>query len=427
MDWTDTCIDRLMGGDSINLVGLDGSGRTRGLRMIAAALNPSDWTSHVWTPSDLASMQRREIRAKIDSLCHSDRIPVLLVDDFGALLMAQNGSWLEGFLFGRAFGSAAGDSPSLRCVVVTHPRDREIDGPGSGLRERAHHMHPPEWTPTTLDMTRFGCRTAEELHLLTGFNSKLIRVGGDTPDARRGAVRSTARRLLPAWIGQLDTDHQNRLERILSRAQPPRWRQDDADPSLTPIVVPNWSENPTRCAITDCMEIDDLGKLLVGQPWPHRDPRAAARRFCARCGSDPKPMWVDNFLSDTDQLDFMRLVEFLQMVLAGLPRATSIRLLSRNWVGGHPVRAAEIATALRQAGCSPDVEKRLHWRLYDKRDVGNLHGRELVLGKRRATFRLPPADIVIGEADTGNETDAPVAFRSSASTFAAWKSGTTVV
>ena len=109
------------------------------------------------------------------------------------------------------------------------------------------------------------------------------------------------------------------------------------------------------------------------------------------------------------------------MVLAGLPRATSIRLLSRNRVGGHPVRAAEIATALRQAGCSPDVEKRLHWRLYDKRDVGNLHGRELVLGKRRATFRLPPADIVIGEADTVNETDAPVAFRSSASTFAAWE------
>ena len=427
MDWTDSCVDRLIGGDSINLVGLDGSGRSRGLHMIAAALDARDWTSLVWTPGTVGSMGRREIREAIDSLCHSDRIPVLLVDDFGELLVGQNGLWIEGVLFGRVFGSAAEDSPSLRCVVVTHPRDREIVGPGSGLRERAHYVHPPEWTPTSLDLIRFGCRTAEELLLLTGLNSKLIRVGGDTPDARRGAVLSTASRLLPAWIGQLATGHQDRLERILSSTPPPRWRQDDADPALTPIVVPNWSENPTRCAIADCIQIEDLRGLLVGQPWPHRDLRAAARRFCARCGSDPKPLWVDNFLSDTDQLDFERLVEFLQMVLVGLPRTTRICLLSRNWVRGKPVRAAKIVAALRRAGCSSDVELRLHWRLYDKRDVGNLHGRELVLGKRRATFRLPPADIVIGQVDTGNETDAPVSFRTSASAFAAWDSGITVI
>ena len=341
--------------------------------------------------------------------------------------MGKDGSWLEGLLFSKVFGAAAGDSFSHRCVVVTHPRDREIVGPGSGLRERARHVHPPEWIPTTEVIALFGCTNAEELRLLTGFNSKLIGAGGPNPDSRRGTVRSMARRLLPNWVGQLDTDHQKRLEFILSRAQPPRWRQDDADPTLTPIAIPNWAENPTRCVISDCICVDDLRQLLVGQPWPHRDLHNAVRRFYARCGSDPKPLWVDNFLSDTDQLDFSRLVEFLHMVLADLPSTTTIDLLSRNSVGGHPVDPADIRMALRRTGCSPELERRLHWRLYDRRDVGNLHGRQLILRKRRATFKLPPAQIIIGQTDPGNEADAQESFASSRPAFEAWKTGTTVI
>ena len=237
MDWTETCLYHLIGGGSLNLVGLDGSGRSRGLRMIAAAFDPCDWAPQFWSPSDLATLERREIHSAIDLLAHSSRIPVLLIDDFGEFLMARNGPWLERLLFSKVFGAAAGDYPSLRCVVVTHPRDREIVGPGSGLRERARHMHPPEWTSTAQEIARFGCTNAEDLLLFTGYNSKLLGVSGHSPDARRGVVRSTARKMLPSWIGQLDASHQKRLGAILSREKPPRWRHDDADPSLTPLVL----------------------------------------------------------------------------------------------------------------------------------------------------------------------------------------------
>lgn len=427
VNWADACVDRLIGGGSLNLVGLNGSGRSRGLRMIAEFFDPADWTSLVWSPGDLTTMGRREMISEIDSLYHACRLPVLLIDDFGEFLMTLDGLWLERMLFSRVFEEATANRLSLRCVVVTHPRDREIVGPGSGLRERACHVHPPELAPTNQEMTSFGCTNAEELLLLTGYNSYLLGVGGDSPSARRGVVHSTAQKWLPSWVGQLDTGHQHRLGVILDRSQPPRWHQDDADPSLTPIVVPRRTESPARCALTESIEIEDLRQLLVGQPWPDRDLRAAARRFRARCGNDPNPLWADNFLSDTRLLDFSRLVEFFQMVLSDLPADVTIRLLSRNWVGGRRVNAADILAALEKAGISPELKSRLRWRLYDQRGDANLHRRELILNSRRASFSLPPARIVIGQDSASNETDAAVAFASSASTYAAWKNGIQVI
>ena len=427
VDWTDACVDHLIGGGSLNLVGLDGSGRSHGLRMIADALDPADWTYLIWSSGDLATMQRREISAAIDVLCNDDRYPAILIDDFGELLMTPSGPWLERMLFSRVFGASGHDRPSLRCVVVTHPRDREIVGPGSGLRERARYAHPPTRDPTTQELADFGCTSAEELLLLTGYNQHLLAVSGETSDARRGIAKSKAQEWLPRWIGQLDTGHQSRLGAILSRTHPPRWRHDDADPSLTPIVIARRSESPARCAITECIAPEELRQLLVGQPWPERNPEAAARRFGARCGNDPAPLWVDNYLSDTSQLDFSRLVEFLQMILSNLPSVACIRVLSRNWVDGRRVYASNILSALRQAGISPEHESRLHWRLYDQRNDVNLHRRELVLSTRRAAFSIPPARIVIGQDTASNETDAAVAFASSAPASAAWKSGLTVV
>ena len=427
VDWTDDCVDHLISGRPLNLVGLDGSGRSRGLRMIADALDQSDWTYLVWSPTDLAAMQRREVNAAIDALCDDDRYPVLLIDDFGELLMESIGPWLERMLFSRVFEAHSHDRPSLRCVVVTHPRDHEIVGPGSGLRERARYVHPPTRDPTTQELADFGCTNAEELLLLTGHNSHILGVGGETSDARRQMAKSRAQEWLPRWIGQLDTGHQGRLGAILDRRNPPRWRHDDADPSLTPLIVPRRSDNPPRCAVTGSIAVEDLRQLLIGQPWPERDLEASANRFSARCSNDPTPLWVDNYLSDTSRLDFSKLVEFLRVTLSNLSRATCIRVLSRNWVDRRRVYASDILTALRQAGISPEHESRLHWRLYDRRDDVNLHRRELILSTRRAAFSLPPARIVIGQDVASNETDAAVAFGSSAPASSAWKSGVTVL
>lgn len=429
MNWTDECVDHLIGGGCLNLVGLDGSGRSNSLNIITETLarDPSDWTCHMWCPGDLATMHRRGIISAIDALHQTSRIPVLLIDDFGEVLMTADGLWLERVLFSHVFEAAEDNGPSLRCVVVTHPRDREIVGPGSGLRERARHLYPPPITPTKQELADFGCATAEELLFLTGNNNHLLNVGGDTPDARRGVARSTARKRLPRWVGQLDTGHQNRLGAILDRSQPPRWHPDDGDPLLTPIVVPNPSESPARCAITEFVGVEDLRQLLVGQPWPDRDLRAAARRFCARCGNDPSPLWVDNYLSDTHQLDFALLLEFLQIALSELSSAENIRLLSRNWVDGRRVYASEILEALKEAGISPELEGRLQWRLYDRQFNENLHRRELILSSRRSSFNLPPVRIVIGQDPASNETDSAVAFPSSATAYKAWKNGTKVI
>ena len=270
-------------------------------------------------------------------------------------------------------------------------------GPGSGLRERARYVHPPPRDPPAQELADFGCTSAEELLLLTGNNNHLLGVSGETPNARRGLAKSKAQEWLPRWIGQLDTGHQSRLGAILDRRHPPQWRHDDADPSLTPIVVAKRSDDPPRCAITSSIAVEDLRRLLVGQPWPERDLKASANRFSARCGNDPTPLWVDNYLSDTSLLDFTKLVEFLEMILSNLPRVAYIRVLSRNWVDGRRVYASDILTALQQAGISQEHKNRLHWRLYDQRNNVNLHRRELILSTRRAAFSLPPARIVIGQ------------------------------
>ena len=262
--------------------------------------------------------------------------------------------------------------------------------------------------------------------MLTGNNSHLLGITGDTSQARRSLARSKAQEWLPRWIGQLDTGHQGRLGEIVGRVRPPQWRREDVDASLTPLIVARHSEGSVRCAITGCIDVEDLRQLLIGRPWPDRDLDAAARRFCARSGNDPNPLWVDNFLSSTDRLDFSRLVEFLQMVLSNLPAIKSIRLLSRNWIDDRRIYANDIKTALHKTRISRQLASRLQWRLYDRRGDVNLHRRELILSTRRAAFSLPPVAIVIGQDVVGNETDAAVAFASSERASRAWNRGVRV-
>ena len=429
MNWTDECLDHLIGGDCLNIVGLDGSGRSIGLHMIAETLAhyPSDWTWQIWSPYDFASMDRRGIISKIDALCHTDKIPVLLIDDFSEVLISEDGLWLERILFSRVFETAEDYQPSMRCVVVTHPRDREIIGPGSGLRERARHRYPPSITPTRQEVADFGCTNVEDLLLLTGNNNHLLNVGGNTPDMRRGNAHSTAQKRLHRWVGQLDIGHQKRLGTILNRSQPPLWHSDGADPLLTPIVVPKRTGSLDRCAITECVEVEEVSQLLVGVPWPDHDLHTAAGRFCARCGNDPNPLWVDNYLSDTSQLDFDMLLKFLDIVLSNLPRVNSIRLLSRNWVGGQQVYASEILDALKKAEITSELKSRIQWRLYDQRRDVNLHRRELILNSRRSSFSLPPVRIIVGQDVASNETDSAVDFTTSAPAYKAWKNGTRIL
>lgn len=428
MDWCDDAIDRLIGGDVLNIVGLEGSGRSRSLAQLAAQLRADDlWSVLQWSAADLQATGRRAFTEKVRELRTTERVPVLLIDDFGEFLLHDDGQWLERFLFAQVNEPPSDDLESLRCVVVTSPRDREVVGPGSGLRERSRELAPAIGLDLEFVADLFGFLDDDELFGFCGGNRFLAGAGGETPEQRRGIARSVARARLPHWVGQLDTSHQYRLAQVVSRPTPPRWRDSDSDPILSPLAVRATIDGVERCALPTAVDGADVGPLLVGQPWPDRAPVVAARRFVARCGNEPSPLWSDNFLSDTEALDFQRLVDFLHAVLGDLPPATTLRVLSRNWVGGQPVLPTDIASELVDAGLRSDAQTRIVWRLYDGRRSPNLHRRELLLPRRGAAFTLPPALVVVGQASAGNETDSPAALASSAATVTAWRAATPIV
>lgn len=427
VDWLDDCLERLISGESLNVVGLDGSGRSTSLKRIASSLDPDDWITLSWSVHDLKSMSRREVRAAVDGLSDPNRIPVLLIDDFGQNLLTDDGPWLERMLFSKVHESSDDSRPSLRCVVATHPRDREIVGPGSALRERCRQLAPAAGEFTEDTLADFGCVHSDELVALTGGNAHLLAPGGRTPEERRGVIRPVAQRHVPRWVGQLDQSHQARLATILKRPSPARWRVEDADPVLSPLVVRSTTNSGSVCLAPECIDTGEVQTLLVGEPWPRFSVDASARRMAARCGNEPSPIWVDNYLSDFSQLDSVALVRLLAVWIDLLPTLDHVRILSRNWVGGERVYASTIVQSLEDAGMTDEIGSRIEWRIYDQRNSVNLHRRELLLPRRGTAFTLPPAQIIVGQTDPGNETDAATPLVSSSATSAAWNDAVKVL
>ncbi len=427
MEWFDACIERLISGDSLNVVGLSGSGRSASLNQLEARLDAEDWVSTLWKIDDLRRMTRKQIKSAVEALTDPLRIPVLLIDDFGEYLMDQDGRWLERMLFSRINEIHHDTRASLRCVVVTHPRDREIVGPGSGLRERSHEISPAShWISSTMT-DAFACSGFDELLALTGGNAHLLGCGGSGPAEKRGSLGPVAQHWLPYWVGQLDSVHQRRLATVLQRRPPARWRGDDADPVLAPLVVRSGAECEPTCVIPACIRPEELKPLLIGEVWPSRRPEVAARRLVARCGTDPRPLWADNFLSDVEKLDFALLVKLLHRVLDLLPSTTKFRLLSRDWIDGRRIYPQDICDALSVARLRPEIAARIEWRIYDQRETSNLHRRELLLPIRGVAFTLPPAQILVGQADPGNEADSATPVTSGRATIDAWKVGRKVI
>ncbi len=427
MEWVDRCVDHLIGGTSINVTGLAGSGRSRALSLIAKELEESDWQILHWTPASVPR-EKRDLAQQLDVLLATDKIPVLIVDDYGEIVSTQN-RWLDSLLFARTALQHGSDKHALRCVVATYPRDRQaIVSDGSGLLDRAYPMVPETEIGTQQDASRFGCRDASVLLSLTGGNSHLLSVGGSTPDERRGNVRSAALRWLPRWIGQLDEMHQSRLADIVGRANPATWKPQEADPVLAPLVLPRHSADSLHCQVLESVDPQEILPLLMRQPWPYGDTRTAARRFCARCGSDLNPLWVDNFLSQLADPEWQYLVEFLQSVTDILGSDSRIDILSRDWIPpNHLVSPGDIRNGLQHGGITDAVKSRLRWRIYDRGRGVNLHDRQLILRSQNAVFQLPPAKDVIGLTRGGNVSDPAVARAVSIPARQAWKDARVVL
>ncbi|MBK8332670.1 MAG: hypothetical protein IPL07_09870 [Acidimicrobiaceae bacterium] len=209
----------------------------------------------------------------------------------------------------------------------------------------------------------------------------------DAP-SERGIAMQRARDLAVAWAGQLRNEHHRRLGDIISRpsTSPSNWRTSGIDEALVPMVI---ATAEGKCRVVEALRRADLSDLLASEHWPSKQPEASVRRFLARCGNEPKPRWIDNFLSDIHHLDVSRLARFLVGVLQGLEGRT-LEVLSRSQVGEDRVDTADLVAALRAGGIRPEDERRIDWRIYDKR-AGNLHDRQLLLpGRTEAFFRLQP-------------------------------------
>lgn len=421
VEWTDRCVDYLIGGDSINVTGLAGTGRSRALELIAKELDSSDWSVLHWNPATLPN-PKREVAEAIDLLLETDRIPILIVDDYGEIVCSRNYRWLDSMLFARVASSHVAHQEVLRCVVSTYPRDRRIMiSDGSWLLERARPIVPEVDLGTQHPATHFGCKDADELLRLTGGNCHLLRVDGSSPNERRGNVRSTAGKWLPRWVGQLDELHQARLAEVIERTSPASWRSQEADPVLAPLVVPCPLDDTLRCKVLESIKPHEVLSLLVGQPWPYGDARRAAQRFSARCGNEKKLLWVDNFLSDLDGLGWRYLVNFLVAVTNLLGSSSCVDLLSRDWISGKRVDPDDIRDGLRGGGLPNELWARLRWRIYDRRKGINLHERQLILQSQETVFKVPPVRDVIGLERYGNEQDALIALANSIPARNAWR------
>lgn len=416
--WLDHCHGLLLEGQSINIVGLSGSGRTRSIQCLAKSLNDG-WTTLHWSAAELSSMSREAKRAAVRELQSSDGLPVLLIDDYGEMLVEQDGQWLERLLFSAVHEEPRDDGEYLRCVVCTAPRDREIVGAGSGLRERANVIFPDRADERLEGMAQMFGLTMEGLLRFCGGCSHLVPKRNVSPESNRGVARRLARERAPLWIGELDRGHQERLQVTVSRTS--RWRKGDIDEALVPLIVPLAREKADECHMPDVFNPTDYLPLLLPERWPEMNMAVSARRFVARCGNEPRPIWIDNYLSDLERLDFQRLVAFLDVALQLRKEGAGLSILSRNFVDGRVVSPDQVSAALFAAGLSPSTAERLQWRLYDQRTFVNLHARQLFLPKRGRSFGLPIATMILGQAPVGNESDSDLPLTDFSIVHKVWK------
>lgn len=414
----------LLEGHSLNIVGLPGSGRTEALIEVESVLqaDPAVWSCTRWNHAEVLAKSDTELLEDLRSLKATEGVPVLLIDDFGELLVTARGKKLEQRLF-TLVNDSNPDAETLRCVLVTTPRDRNIEVPGSGLRERCKTVFPRRWRVAPEVAGRFGCSDDQQLLAFCGGTHLLAPTREREPASERGIAMQVARSAAVTWIGQLRDEHHRRLGDILSRppATPSTWRAGDIDEALVPMII---STAEGKCHLVDALRNADIPDLLSSEHWPSKNPAASVRRFVARCANEPKPRWIDNFLSDTSWLSPTKLARFLSEVLEALDGRT-LEILSRRQVGDTTVEPSDLAAALRSAGITPDQESRLDWRMYDVQR-GNLHDRQLLLPGRTEAFKLPPATVIVGQTQAGNESDAELPVRNHDAVRAAWSSASSI-
>jgi hypothetical protein len=424
MSWASQIEGWLLEGHSINIVGLSGSGRTSALDQVQAVLEAdrSLWSSIRWSNAEIVDWTDAKLVAELQSLKSTERIPVVLIDDFGELLVGPAGKRLEQKLF-TLVNEANGDCETLRCVLVTAPRDRNIQVPGSGLRERCKTVFPPPDHVADEVVGRFGCVNTSELRAFCGGSQLLAPARRALAAEERGRAMQQAVAAVVTWSGQLRGEHHRRLGEVLARpkATPSTWREGGIDEALDPMVIRDGSG---KCHVVDAVRSSRISELLITERWPSKNTDASARRFVARCGNEPAPRWIDNFLSDTGWLQPSLLVRFLSSVLLSLG-GRPLEILSRVQVSKSAIDPAQVAADLRTAGITPAQEKLLRWRMYDSKP-GNLHDRQLLLPGRTEAFKLPPATVIVGQALPGNESDAELLVQDHSAAKAAWSTATPI-
>jgi hypothetical protein len=415
----------LLEGHSLNCVGVAGSGRSSFLGLLDEHLRASGWRVLHWGLAELRALTRKEKRDLVEDL-RSDpaNFAVLIVDDFGRHLVDDDGPWLDQFLFAALNRRPDGDGEFLRCVVATAPRDSEIVGSTSSLRERAKVIFPARSLLTPVDLG-FGFESPAELLRFSGGNHLLRPKATMGVNQDRGIALRAAHELLVTMVADLHGQQQRRLETLIDDPTPHQWREGGVDEYLVPLLVPITSESGEKGHVPDVVRRGDVASLLISHRWPEKDVMASARRFAVRCGNEPSPIWVDNFLSDRRTVDLPLLAKFVQQVLTSAPAVRSLRLLSRQTVDGERVDPSELASAITKE-ISVVTRSKLEWRLYSSSGGADLHDRQLILPRRGTAFAIPIVRTLVGQKKVGNATDSELLVSESSAVLRAWKSGTPV-
>jgi hypothetical protein len=413
----------LLEGHTLNCVGVAGSGRSRFLALLAEHLRTGGWHVLQWGLDELRSLTRKEKRGLLEA-SRSDpaNFVVLIIDDFGRHLVDDDGPWLDQFLFAELNEQPTGAGEYLRCVVATAPRDSEIVGNTSSLRERAKTIFPSRSVLTNANELGFGFKVPEELLRFSGGNHLLRPKVSKGDNEDRGIALRSARALLGGLVADLHGQQQRRLQTLLDDPNTHHWRSGGIDEYLVPLAVPLGSETGENAHVPEAVRRGDIGVLLISERWPERDLSASARRFAARCGNEPSPIWVDNFLSDRRMLDLALLAEFLQNVLMCAPTIGSLRLLSRQTVDGERVDPNDLASAITKS-ISAETRAKLEWRLYNSGGGADLHDRQLILPRRGTAFAIPIVRTLMGQKTVGNASDSELLVAENGAVLRAWRSG----
>jgi len=380
------------------------------------------WHCRHWTPTLVAGKPKRQLQQDISDMRSAHDFSVLFFDDYGDALITSIGPWLDTMLFEHVMSRPDDGRGAFRFVAVTRPRDADIRVPGSSVRERLRAIPVAPAHECGILASDFGFPAGSQPKDCCGEGFGLLSTRISGAIDQRGIFSANAVQLAVQHAGELTARHDARLHRVLSTGSA-TW-DPELDGFFKPLTMRVEGSPFDKVVPTDQRAGAKILPLLITSPWP-ADLVDAGRRFAARCGNEPLPLWTDPFLLAVEDT---KIQDFIAAVRNSLPPTTTLRILCSDYVNDAPMtRADASARASWMAGdlaaTGPQIEVRM---VTTGADRTRLHRRGISLPRRRSFCTLPPVDRMLSIRSIGNEFD-EYTHRSDNDAEAAWIRATRIL